>query len=69
MTEIGRITQVPIRDVWAHEVATDSEGRTVVIENQLERTDHGHLGQVVTYLAIEGAEAAVWISPEPRAAA
>lgn len=107
MSEIGRISEVPIRDVWAHEardftnwlatdgiehltdqlglqladaateqpegdlfadiVATDSEGRTVVIENQLERTDHGHLGQVVTYLAIEGAQAAIWISPEPRA--
>jgi hypothetical protein len=47
-------------------VATDSEGRTVVVENQLRRTDHGHLGQIITYLAIAEAQAAVWISPDPR---
>lgn len=60
-------SEQPEGDLFADIVATDSEGRTVVIENQMERTDHGHLGQVVTYLAIEGAEAAVWISPNPRA--
>ena len=61
------VTEQPEGDLFADIVGTDSEGRRVVIENQLARTDHGHLGQVVTYLAIEGAEAAVWISPEPRA--
>ena len=35
----------------------------VIIENQFGRTNHGHLGQVLTYLAgIEGAKTIVWIA-------
>lgn len=47
-------------------VAEDGSERPVIIENQLEQTNHDHLGKLVTYLAAVGAKAAVWIAAQPR---
>jgi hypothetical protein len=102
---VGKITRVPLREVWAHEaldfttwlernvdvlnevldfnlvsaerekaagdfsvdlVGEDEDGNTVVVENQLEPSDHRHLGQVLTYLAAMDAKAAVWIVGRAR---
>jgi hypothetical protein len=46
-------------DILCKDVATD---RWVLIENQLERTDHSHLGQLLTYASGLEAVTIVWIA-------
>ena len=109
---LGRLTNVPPRDVWTHEahdftpwllqnvdvlsdllgmdlvldVAEHSVGgfsldllgrdlsndSVVIVENQLAESDHGHLGQILTYAAGTNPTTIVWINtgfrPEHRAA-
>ncbi len=102
MCELGKIKEVELRKVWAHEANNftpwlrknidlfsealgmdieiiESEGlvgtyyvdlvgkdlgtgHTIIIENQLEQTNHSHLGQLLTYAAGRGAKIIVWIT-------
>ena len=102
---VGKLTRVPLREVWKHEahdftrwlqenidvindildfkifspereksagsfsadiLAEDENGDPVVIENQLEKSDHEHLGKLITYVSILEAKRGVWIVAEPR---
>ncbi len=47
-------------------VAEDSSGSSIIIENQLERSNHDHLGKLITYLTAMRANSAVWIVADPR---
>lgn len=47
-------------------LAEDDSGNTIVIENQLEKSNHDHLGKLITYLSNLDANIAIWIVSEPR---
>jgi len=48
-------------DILAKEISTN---KVVVIENQIYRTDHKHLGQLITYASFFKAEIIIWLSQE-----
>ena len=45
--------------------AEDNFGKKVIIESQLEKTDHDHLGKIITYLTNLDASTAIWITGRP----
>lgn len=106
--KLGKLKEIDIRKVWAHEqfdfskwLANESNiqelgdvlnlslanvetekfvgnyrcdilcqdeltGKTVLIENQLEPTNHDHLGKIITYASGLDAAVVVWIVAEAR---
>jgi hypothetical protein len=48
-------------DIFAEE---EQSGKKIIIENQLERTDHDHLGKLITYASGLEAEIVIWIVRE-----
>ena len=108
MSNIGKLTEIDVRELWAHEqydfsnwlakdenieylndilgltltdvdkeayvgpyrcdiVATDeTSGIKVIIENQLESTNHDHLGKIITYASGLNAKVIVWIVSEAK---
>lgn len=106
--ELGKLTQVNVRDLWKHEQYDFSEwlakdenieilndvigltltdinkevfvgsyrcdllakdettGIKVIIENQLEATDHDHLGKIITYASGLDCDVVIWIVKEAR---
>ncbi len=56
----------PAGDFSVDLVAEDDSGNLVVIENQLGKSDHNHLGKLLTYLTSVDAKTAIWIVADPR---
>ncbi|WP_323796643.1 hypothetical protein [Nisaea sp.] len=72
--EIGLELELEGREVAVESFSADilarnlGDGSLVLIENQLEKTDHTHLGQILTYLAGLEASTVIWIASEFREA-
>ena len=45
-------------DIYATETGTD---RKIIIENQLEDTNHDHLGKLITYASGKSADIVIWV--------
>lgn len=65
--EIGIEIRLPEKEVAVGKYSLDilgeeeGTGRKIVIENQLERTNHDHLGKLITYAAGHDAKIVIWI--------
>ncbi|KGR35799.1 hypothetical protein OA39_02736 [Vibrio campbellii] len=55
--------EVPVGPYYADILAKDTgTGKYVVIENQLEKTDHDHLGKCLTYASVLDASTVIWLA-------
>jgi hypothetical protein len=76
MDLIGKVLGLDLETVGSEQAVGDfavdilardlGRNRRVIIENQLDETDHKHLGQLITYAAGLDAGTVVWVSREFR---
>ena len=59
-------TEVGVGKFFVDILAEDENGHRVIIENQLEPTNHDHLGKIITYAAGLQSQAMVWIVEQAR---
>lgn len=45
------------------QIIDEDEERIVIIENQLDKTNHDHLGKIITYASGHNAVTCVWVAP------
>lgn len=57
-------TEAPVGDLFLDILARDGAGQTVAIENQLEATNHDHLGRLLIYAAGRDASIVIWVATE-----
>ena len=55
-------TEVPVGEFRLDVMAYTDDERVVAIENQYGKTDHDHLGKVITYASGVGADVIIWIA-------
>ena len=61
---IPQDTEVPVGRYKVDMICKDKDGEIAVIENQLEQSDHDHLGKLVVYASLKKARYAIWIVPD-----
>lgn len=76
MTELGNTLNLSLTDVVTEKLVgsfrcdilckDELTGKSVLIENQLEQTNHDHLGKIITYASGLDASVIIWIVAEAR---
>lgn len=60
-------TESPVGNFAVDIYATDADtGKRIIIENQLEQTDHDHLGKLITYASGKDASLIIWVVKHAR---
>jgi len=66
VTLTGAESEQPAGKFFVDIVAEDENGNIAIIENQFEKSDHDHLGKLLTYMVAREAKTIAWVVADPR---